>query len=144
MDDGFRIEPNLRALGYQLHAIVSARPIGPNSHFAVLFDKHTYVGRHGDTLLRAMDSIDFTYQPTFLLLNLCETHYPYFDVRTLPSSKTAGYQASGGSTQVKATEQSPSSPNRSCANSMNGRKTLCDTSIPCCPGSSRDSRRLRS
>ena len=79
VDDGFRIEPNLKSLGYQLQAIVSARPIGPNSHFAGLFDKHTYVGRHGDTLLRAMDFIDFSYQPTFLLLNLCETHYPYFN-----------------------------------------------------------------
>jgi len=79
LDDGFRIEPRLRELGYRLDAVVSARPIGTGSHFAQLFDRHVFVGRHGDTLLRALEHLDFTAGPVFLVLNLCETHYPYFD-----------------------------------------------------------------
>ena len=78
-DEGFCIETRLRSLGYKLHAIVSARPIGVGSHFSRLFDSHHYVGRQGDTLLRAIEHLDFTYQPVFLLFNLCETHYPYWD-----------------------------------------------------------------
>lgn len=79
LDDGFCIETKLRQLGYKLYAIVAARPIGTDSHFSRLFDSHHYVGRLGDTLLRAIEHLDFTYQPIFLLLNICETHYPYFD-----------------------------------------------------------------
>ncbi len=79
LDEGFRIETRLRQLGYKLHAIVAARPLGIGSHFAHLFDKHRYVGGYGDTLLRAIEHLDFTAQPVFLVLNLCETHYPYYD-----------------------------------------------------------------
>lgn len=79
LDEGFCMEARLRELGYTVHAIVSAQPIGINSHFAQLFDKHCYVGGTGDTLLRAIEHLDFTQQPVFLVLNLCETHYPYYD-----------------------------------------------------------------
>ena len=58
---------------------MSARPIGPNSHFSRLFDRHIYVGRHGDTLLRAIDYLDFSHQPVFLVLNICECHFPFWD-----------------------------------------------------------------
>ena len=104
LNEGFSIVPRLHELNYSLQAIVSARPLGPGSFFSTFFDSHIYVGRQGDTLLRALEHLDFTHQPVFLVLNLCETHYPYFDGsyddrfgnRWVPSLHSQGQAACDG------------------------------------------------
>lgn len=104
-DNGFCIEPRLRELGYKLHAIVSARPIGKDSHFSKLFDSHHDVGRRGDTLLRAIPCLNFKSQPVFLILNLCETHYPYWDGDYSPRFENRWVAGLGGQGRAASTGQ---------------------------------------
>lgn len=74
------IRPVLQELGFDTWAVTSANPVGPGTLFSSLFDRFDYVGRQGDSLLRIVDVLrDEDLRGKFLILNTCETHYPYFD-----------------------------------------------------------------
>lgn len=77
ISDNYRIHEILASNGYKIKAITSAGPIGLRSMFSDLVDEHVHVGSKGDTLLRAIPHLKFE-EPSFYILNTCETHYPYW------------------------------------------------------------------
>lgn len=80
--------PVIQSIGYVPVAIVSAKPIGPNTLFARQFQHYHYVGREGATLERITDVVREYVLPialrhkVFGILNVSETHYPYYDGTT--------------------------------------------------------------
>lgn len=81
-DNPFRSERDLRKglhrLGYELNAITSANPLTEDSRFAGFVDNLVSVGQFENCLERVLEKID-PGRRQFLLINICETHYPYFD-----------------------------------------------------------------
>ena len=67
----------LRSLGYRTHAMVSMPVLNPATVLNTGFDSYRLMERHND--LRAMlPALTFSNeQPSFYLLNVGETHYPY-------------------------------------------------------------------
>ncbi len=67
----------LQSLGYRTHAMVSLPVLNPLTLLNSGFDSYTLMPRHND--MRAMLSrMSFTEEaPSFYLLNIGETHYPY-------------------------------------------------------------------
>ena len=81
-DRGLDIRPKLHQLGYEVVSIVLAKPIGPGTLYAGLFDRYEYVGRTGNTfdrVLRVLERWVDPSTPMFAILNISETHFPYFD-----------------------------------------------------------------
>lgn len=64
-------------LGYRTHAMVSLPVLNPKTLINYGFDSYKLMPRHND--MKAMvDEMEFSdEQPTFYLLNVGETHYPY-------------------------------------------------------------------
>jgi hypothetical protein len=81
-DHPFRQERDLRdglhRLGYQLNAITSANPLTEESRFRFFVDDLVSVGQFENCLERVLPKIDLS-APQYLIINVCETHYPYFD-----------------------------------------------------------------
>jgi hypothetical protein len=81
-DHPFREERDLRMglhrLGYQLNAITSANPLTEESRFRHFVDNLASVGQFENCLERVLPKIDLR-TPQYLIINVCETHYPYFD-----------------------------------------------------------------
>ena len=71
------LPPFLSKLGYRTHAMVSSPVINPRTILNSGFDGYKLMPKHND--MRAMlGEIRFTEgQPSFYLLNVGETHYPY-------------------------------------------------------------------
>lgn len=74
----YEITSILHSLEYKVKAIVSAKPIGPGTFFEKHVDELHFVGREGATFERCLKHLDFS-TPSFYIINICETHYPYFD-----------------------------------------------------------------
>ncbi|HEX3497959.1 MAG TPA: sulfatase-like hydrolase/transferase, partial [Stellaceae bacterium] len=68
----------LHRLGYELNAVTSANPLTEESRFRFFVDNLVSVGQFENCLERSLPKIDLS-RPQCLILNLCETHYPYFD-----------------------------------------------------------------
>lgn len=68
----------VRSLGYSVQAVVSANPIGPETPFRHFADSVVSVGKEGDCLLRICKLVPED-GLGFVMLNTCETHYPYYD-----------------------------------------------------------------
>jgi hypothetical protein len=66
----------LRGLGYRTEARVSLPVLNPATPINRAFDRYELMERHNDmaAMLPTLPAFD---QPTFLLLNVGETHYPY-------------------------------------------------------------------
>jgi hypothetical protein len=66
----------LQGLGYRTEARVSLPVLNPATPINRAFDRYELMERHNDmaAMLPTLPSFD---QPTFLLLNVGETHYPY-------------------------------------------------------------------
>jgi hypothetical protein len=81
-DHPFKHERDLRTglhrLGYQLNAITSANPLTEDSRFRPFVDNLTSVGQFENCLERVLPKLDMS-QPQYLIINVCETHYPYYD-----------------------------------------------------------------
>ncbi len=81
-DHPFRLERDMREglhrLGYQLNAITSANPLTEESRFRFFVDNLSSVGQFEHCLERVLPRIDMSV-PQYLIINICETHYPYFD-----------------------------------------------------------------
>lgn len=77
ISDRYSIHDCLHKNGYKIKAITSASPIGQDTMFSKLVDSHKSIGSKGDCLLRAKEELDFS-DLSFYIINLCETHYPYW------------------------------------------------------------------
>ncbi len=81
-DHPFRQERDLRdglhRLGYELNAVTSANPLTEESRFRFFVDNLVSVGQFENCLERSLSKIDLS-RKQCLILNVCETHYPYFD-----------------------------------------------------------------
>ncbi|QQG38883.1 MAG: hypothetical protein HYS32_00220 [Candidatus Woesearchaeota archaeon] len=77
ISDQYRIHEILHSNGYKIKAITSASPIGKGTMFSQLVDEHVDVGSKGDTLLRAVEHLNFD-GSSFYIVNICETHYPFW------------------------------------------------------------------
>jgi hypothetical protein len=66
----------LSGLGYRTHAMVSLPVINPRTILNNGFDTYKLMDKHND--MRAMlKEMTFCDQPSFYLMNVGETHYPY-------------------------------------------------------------------
>ncbi len=83
-DHPFKQERDLRTglhrLGYQLNAITSANPLTEDSRFRPFVDNLVSVGQFENCLERVLPHIDMS-RKQVLIINVCETHYPYYDWR---------------------------------------------------------------
>jgi hypothetical protein len=81
-DHPFKQERDLRTglhrLGYQLNAITSANPLTEDSRFRPFVDNLVSVGQFENCLERVLPHIDMS-RKQVLIINVCETHYPYYD-----------------------------------------------------------------
>jgi hypothetical protein len=81
-DHPFQQERDLRTglhrLGYRLNAITSANPLTEDSRFMSFVDDLVSVGQFENCLERVLPKLDFS-NPQYLIINICETHYPYYD-----------------------------------------------------------------
>jgi len=81
-DFPFREERDLRTglhrLGYELNAITSANPLTEDSRFRFFVDNLASVGQFENCLERVLPKLNFS-KPQYLIINICETHYPYYD-----------------------------------------------------------------
>jgi hypothetical protein len=66
-----------RALGYRTHAMVSLPVLNPATPINKDFDSFTLMPKHND-MAAMLDQLNFSPErPSFYLLNVGETHYPY-------------------------------------------------------------------
>ena len=81
-DHPFRADCDLRTglhrLGYELNAVTSANPLTEGSRFSSFVDNLVSVGQFDDCLERVLAKLDVG-RPQYLIINVCETHYPYYD-----------------------------------------------------------------
>ncbi len=81
-DHPFKQERDLRTglhrLGYELNAITSANPLTEDSRFRPFVDNLVSVGQFENCLERVLPKVDLR-RPQVLIINTCETHYPYYD-----------------------------------------------------------------
>jgi hypothetical protein len=81
-DHPFRQERDFRdglhRLGYALNAVTSANPLTEESRFRSFVDNLVSIGQYENCLERSLAKINLS-RPQCLILNICETHYPYFD-----------------------------------------------------------------
>lgn len=81
-DFPFRQERDMRTglhrLGYELNAITSANPLTEDSRFRFFVDNLANVGQFENCLERILPKLDLN-RPQYLIINVCETHYPYYD-----------------------------------------------------------------
>jgi len=102
-DHPFREDRDLQAglhrLGYQLKAITAANPLTEDSKFRHFVDTLKSVGQFENCLERVLPHIDMT-APQYLMINVCETHYPYFDGAYDP--RFSPYHLSGYAAQMRA------------------------------------------
>jgi hypothetical protein len=75
----------LRSLGYRCEAYVSMPVLNPYTMIAVDFDRFELMPSHNH-FAGIIERVRFSEQPTFFLLNVGETHYPY----TLHAESSAG------------------------------------------------------
>jgi hypothetical protein len=68
----------LHRLGYELNAVTSANPLIEESRFRFFVDNLVSIGQFENCLERSLARID-PGRKQCLILNICETHYPYFD-----------------------------------------------------------------
>jgi hypothetical protein len=92
----------LARLGYQMNAITSANPLTENSIFQSFVDNLESVGRDENCLERALTKID-SHALQYLIINVCETHYPYFDGDHDPV--LASYRLPGYGAQIRAARE---------------------------------------
>ena len=102
-DHPFREERDLRTglhrLGYQLNAITSANPLTEDSRFRFFVDTLVSVGQFENCLERVLAKVDLG-RPQFLIINVCETHYPYYDGAYDP--RFSPYYLHGFAAQMRA------------------------------------------
>lgn len=102
-DNPFRVERDLRAglhrLGYELNAITSANPLTEESKFRFFVDNLKSVGQFENCLERVLPHINMEKRQV-LIINVCETHYPYFDGAYDP--QVSPYHLSGYAAQMRA------------------------------------------
>jgi hypothetical protein len=72
------LRDGLHRLGYELNAITSANPLTEESRFRFFVDHLASVGQFENCLERVLPKLDMN-RPQFLIINICETHYPYYD-----------------------------------------------------------------
>jgi hypothetical protein len=105
-DNPFQRERDLRTglhrLGYQLNAITSANPLTEDSRFRFFVDDLVSVGQFENCLERVLPKVDVS-APQFLIINICETHYPYFDGAYDP--KFSPYYLHGYAAQMRAVSE---------------------------------------
>jgi hypothetical protein len=81
-DHPFRSDCDLRTglhrLGYKLNAVTSANPLAEDSRFSSFVDNLVSVGQFDDCLERVLAKLNVG-RPQYLIINVCETHYPYYD-----------------------------------------------------------------
>lgn len=81
-DHPFQQERDMRTglhrLGYELNAITSANPLTEDSRFRFFVDNLASVGQFENCLERVLPKLDMR-KPQYLIINVCETHYPYYD-----------------------------------------------------------------
>jgi hypothetical protein len=70
----------LHRLGYELNAITSANPLTEDSRFSFFVDSLISVGQFENCFDRVLPHVK-TNTLQFLIINVCETHYPYFEER---------------------------------------------------------------
>ncbi len=64
-------------LGYKTHALVSLPVLNPKTPINIGFDKYMLMEKHND-MAAMLDQMDFSDDyPSFYMLNVGETHYPY-------------------------------------------------------------------
>ena len=102
-DNPFREERDLQAglhrLGYEVNAITSANPLTEDSKFGFFVDNLVSVGQFDNCLERVLPKID-PVRRQYLIINVCETHYPYFDGAYDP--RFSGHRLHGFAAQMRA------------------------------------------
>jgi hypothetical protein len=93
------LRTGLHRLGYKLNAITSANPLTEDSRFRPFVDNLISVGQFENCLERVIPHIDMN-DHQYLLINICETHYPYFDGAYDP--QFSPYHLSGFAAQMRA------------------------------------------
>jgi sulfatase-like protein len=73
-----RLEVLLKSYGFYTKAIVSARPLGPGSLFSTLFDSYVFLDNYGPSAKKCLSHLIELPSPFFVLINLTETHFPYY------------------------------------------------------------------
>lgn len=96
------LRTGLHRLGYQLNAITSANPLTEDSRFRPFVDNLVSVGQFDNCLERVLPHID-TSRPQVLIINICETHYPYYDGAYDP--RFSPLQLHGFAAQMRAVGQ---------------------------------------
>jgi hypothetical protein len=97
--DGSDFRTGLHRLGYELNAITSANPLTETSTFRFFVDSLISVGQFENCLERVLQHIN-TDKHQYLIINVCETHYPYFDGEYDP--QFSRYHLSGYAAQMRA------------------------------------------
>jgi hypothetical protein len=92
----------LHRLGYELNAITSANPLTEDSRFSFFVDSLISVGQFENCFDRVLPHVK-TNTLQFLIINVCETHYPYFDGTYDP--KFSPYHLSGFAAQMRASAE---------------------------------------
>ncbi len=82
----------LQNLGYATHAMVSLPVLNPMTLLNSGFDSYKLMDRHNDMAAMIRDMSFSEEQPTFYLLNVGETHYPY----ALPSESPENWPRVSG------------------------------------------------
>lgn len=93
------LQTGLHRLGYELNAITSANPLTEDSKFRFFVDNLMSVGQFENCLERVLARIDPDRQQ-YLMINICETHYPYYDGAYDP--RFSPYHLSGFAAQMRA------------------------------------------
>jgi hypothetical protein len=71
------LPPFMQNLGYRTHAMVSLPVINPSTPLNCGFHSYKLMEKHND-FSQMLDQLDFSQdQPSFYMLNVGETHYPY-------------------------------------------------------------------
>jgi hypothetical protein len=98
-----------RSLGYSTHAMVSMPVLNPRTVLNTDFDSYELMDRHND-MAAMVDKLSFGDSPSFHLLNVGETHYPY----ALPSEAPEQWpKLSGVHGVVRALDgDTPTEPSR--------------------------------
>ncbi len=96
---GRDLRTGLHRLGYELNAITSANPLTGDSRFRPFVDNLVSVGQFENCLERALTKLDLS-RPQYLIINVCETHYPYYDGAYDP--QFSPYHLHGFAAQMRA------------------------------------------
>lgn len=75
--EGFDFKSRLNSYGLPINAITSANPLMESGPFSLFTDSLVNVGNMGNCFERALNYLPVKH-PQFLIMNVCETHYPYY------------------------------------------------------------------